>query len=435
MNVAVVGSGYVGLVAGACFAETGNTVTCADISEKKIAMLRRNEIPIYEPGLEEMVRRNQDEGRLRFTTDVAAAVRDAKVVFIAVGTPEGEDGSADLQYVLAVASTIGKNMTTSKIVVTKSTVPVGTAGKVRAAIAKETTTPFVVCSNPEFLKEGAAIDDFMKPDRVVIGVEDDAARETLRDLYSPFVRSGNPILFMDIASAEVTKYAANAMLATRISFMNQVAHFCELVGADVDLVRKGIGSDKRIGPGFLYPGPGYGGSCFPKDVKALIRTGTEVGLTFDLLDAVEAVNERQKRRMLEKLTAECGGQLRGKRIAVWGLAFKAETDDMRESPSIPLVEGALAAGAIVVVHDPKAHETAEHVFGQRVTYAADPWAAVQGADALCVVTEWLVYRNPDFDRLKGALKRPLIIDGRNLWEPARMAQLGFEYHGIGRRRA
>ena len=435
MKVAVIGSGYVGLVAGACFAETGNDVTCADISETKVAMLRKNEIPIYEPGLEDMVRRNQAEGRLTFTTDVGAAVASAKVVFIAVGTPEGEDGSADLKYVLAVATTIGKHMTTPKVVVTKSTVPVGTAAKVRAAIAKETTTPFVVCSNPEFLKEGAAIDDFMKPDRVVIGVDDDAARETLRELYSPFVRTGNPILFMDIASAEVTKYAANAMLATRISFMNQVAHFCELVGADVDLVRKGIGSDKRIGPGFLFPGPGYGGSCFPKDVKALIRTGTEVGLTFDLLDAVEAVNERQKRRMLEKLTAECGGQLRGKRIAVWGLAFKAETDDMRESPSIPLVEGALRAGATVVVHDPKAHETAEHVFGQRVTYATDPWNAAEGADALCIVTEWLVYRNPDFDRLRTALKRPLIIDGRNLWDPTRMAQLGFEYHGIGRRRA
>jgi UDPglucose 6-dehydrogenase len=435
VKVAVVGSGYVGLVAGACFAETGNDVACADISEKKIAMLRKNEIPIYEPGLEEMVRRNQAEGRLTFTTDVAAAVKAAKVVFIAVGTPEGEDGSADLQYVLAVATTIGKHMTADKIVVTKSTVPVGTAGKVRAAIAKETELPFTVCSNPEFLKEGAAIDDFMKPDRVVIGVEDAVAREVLRELYSPFVRSGNPILFMDIASAEVTKYAANAMLATRISFMNQVAHFCELVGADVDLVRKGIGTDRRIGPAFLFPGPGYGGSCFPKDVTALIRTGHEVGLRFDLLESVEAVNERQKRRLLEKLTAEFGGSLKGKRIAVWGLAFKAETDDMRESPSIPLVEGALAAGATVVVHDPKAHETAEHVFGQRVTYAADPWAAVQGADALCVVTEWLVYRNPDFDRLRTSLTRPLIIDGRNLWDPARMAQLGFEYHGIGRRRA
>ena len=435
MKVAVVGSGYVGLVAGACFAETGNEVACADISEAKIAMLRRNEIPIYEPGLEEMVRRNQSEGRLTFTTDVAAAVRSASVVFIAVGTPEGEDGSADLQYVLAVATTIGKNLTPGKVVVTKSTVPVGTAAKVRAVIAAESALPFAVCSNPEFLKEGAAIDDFMKPDRVVIGVEDDGAREQLRELYAPFVRNGNPILFMDIASAEVTKYAANAMLATRISFINQVAQFCELVGADIDLVRRGIGSDRRIGPAFLFPGPGYGGSCFPKDVKALIRTGREVGLSFDLLDAVEAVNARQKGRMLEKLTAELGGSLAGRRIAVWGLAFKAETDDMRESPSIPLVEGALAGGATVVVHDPKAHETAERVFGARVTYASDPWAAVEGADALCVVTEWLVYRNPDFERLKRTLRRPIIIDGRNLWDPARLTQLGFAYHGIGRRRA
>jgi UDPglucose 6-dehydrogenase len=314
-------------------------------------------------------------------------------------------------------------------------VPVGTAAKVRAAIAAETATPFVVASNPEFLKEGAAIDDFMKPDRVVIGVEDDDAREMLRELYAPFVRSGNPILFMDIASAEVTKYAANAMLATRISFMNQMAHFCELVGADVDLVRKGIGTDRRIGPAFLFPGPGYGGSCFPKDVKALIRTGRDVGLTFDVLDAVEVVNERQKRRMLDKLIAAFDGTLAGRRIAVWGLAFKAETDDMRESPSIPLVEGALAAGATVVAHDPKAHETAQHVFGDRIAYAPDPWAAVAGADALCIVTEWLVYRTPDFERLKGALRRPLVIDGRNLYDPARMARLGFEYHGIGRRRA
>jgi UDPglucose 6-dehydrogenase len=435
VRVTIVGSGYVGLVAGACFAETGNDVICADISAEKIAMLKRNEIPIYEPGLEAMVRQNQTEGRLTFTTDVGKAVEEAQVVFIAVGTPEGEDGSADLKHVLAVATTVGKHLAPGTVVATKSTVPVGTAVKVRAAIAAETTKPFAVCSNPEFLKEGAAIDDFMKPDRVVIGVDDDAARELLRELYSPFVRSGNPILFMDIASAEVTKYAANAMLATRISFMNQVAHFCELVGADVDLVRKGIGTDKRIGPSFLYPGPGYGGSCFPKDVKALIRTGTEVGLRFDVLESVEAVNERQKRRMLEKLLAEFGGDLKGKRIAVWGLAFKAETDDMRESPSIPLVEGALAAGATVVVHDPKAHETAEHVFGARVTYAPDPWSAVQGADALCVVTEWLLYRNPDFAKLKQTLRRPLIIDGRNLWDPTRMMQLGFTYHGIGRRQA
>ncbi|MFI5234514.1 MAG: UDP-glucose dehydrogenase family protein [Gemmatimonadales bacterium] len=434
-RIAVIGSGYVGLVAGACFAETGNDVACADIDGAKIARLAANDIPIYEPGLEELVRRNQAEGRLRFTTDVGTAVAAAEVVFIAVGTPPGEDGSADLKHVLAVARTIGRHMTGPKVVVTKSTVPVGTAGKVRAAIAAETSTPFTVCSNPEFLKEGAAIDDFMRPDRVVIGVEDDAARAVLSELYAPFVRSGNPVIFMDIASAEVTKYAANSMLATRISFINQVAEFCERVGADVDLVRKGIGSDKRIGPAFLYPGPGYGGSCFPKDVQALVRSGQDHGMRFDLLEAVEAVNARQKLRLLDKVKAALGAELAGRVVGVWGLAFKAETDDMRESPAIPLIEGLLAAGAVVQVHDPKASETAHAVFGARVTYAPEPYAAATGADALCLVTEWLVYRTPDFARLKRVLRRPLVIDGRNLFAPARMAALGFEYHGIGRRQA
>ncbi|HEV2290617.1 MAG TPA: UDP-glucose/GDP-mannose dehydrogenase family protein [Gemmatimonadales bacterium] len=433
-HVAVVGSGYVGLVAGACFAETGNDVVCADIDRGKIDRLVANDIPIYEPGLEELVRRNQAEGRLRFTSDVGGAVEAAQVVFIAVGTPPGEDGSADLKHVLAVARTIGRHMRAPKVVVTKSTVPVGTAAKVRAAIAAETTTPFAVCSNPEFLKEGAAIDDFMKPDRVIIGVEDADSRAVLTELYAPFVRSGNPILFMDIASAEVTKYAANAMLATRISFMNQVAEFCERVGADVDLVRKGIGSDRRIGPAFLFPGPGYGGSCFPKDVQALIRSGQEQGARFDLLEAVEAVNTRQKLRLLAKAAAALGS-LQGKTVGVWGLAFKAETDDMRESPAIPLIEGLLAAGAKVQAHDPKAHQTARAVFGDRIGFASDPYAAVQGADALCVVTEWLVYRTPDFERLKRAMRRPVVLDGRNLFDPARMAALGFEYHGMGRRRA
>lgn len=433
-RIAIIGSGYVGLVAGACFAETGNDVVCADIDRAKIARLQANDIPIYEPGLEELVRRNQAEGRLRFSTDVGSAVEAAQVVFIAVGTPPGEDGSADLKYVLAVATTIGRHMHSSKIVVTKSTVPVGTAAKVRAAVAAETKVPFAVCSNPEFLKEGAAIDDFMRPDRVVIGVDDEGARAVLAELYAPFVRSGNPILFMDIASAEVTKYAANSMLATRISFMNQVAAFCEAVGADVDLVRKGIGSDRRIGPAFLFPGPGYGGSCFPKDVQALIRSGVEHGAPFDLLEAVEAVNARQKLRLLAKTEAALGA-LRGKTVGVWGLAFKAETDDMRESPAIPLIEGLLAAGATVQAHDPKAHETAHAVFGERIIYAPDPYAAAAGADALCVVTEWLVYRTPDFDRLKGAMRRALLLDGRNLFDPARMAALGFEYHCIGRRGA
>ena len=433
MKVAVVGSGYVGLVTGACLAETGNDVICADIDARKVERLRQNDIPIYEPGLEEIVRRNQAEGRLSFTTDVGQAVEASKVVFIAVGTPPGEDGSADLQHVLAVARTVGRHLTDHKIVVTKSTVPVGTAEKVRAAIKAETKGAFSVCSNPEFLKEGAAIDDFMKPDRIVVGVDQDAAREIMAELYEPFVRTGNPVLFMDIPSAEVTKYAANAMLATRISFMNQIAMFCERVGADVNSVRKGIGTDRRIGPAFLFPGPGYGGSCFPKDVKALIKTGAEVGLHFEVLDAVERVNEKQKMVLLEKLRGAFGGQLAGRTVALWGLAFKAETDDMRESPSIPLVEGLLAAGARVQAHDPKAMETAREVFGDRVMYAADPYSAAHGADALAIVTEWLVYRNPDFDRVKSLLRQPLVVDGRNLYDPVRMRALGFTYHGIGRK--
>ena len=433
MHVAVVGSGYVGLVAGACLAETGNDVVCVDVDAAKIDRLKRNEIPIYEPGLEPMVERNQAEGRLAFTTDIAGAVKRSRVIFIAVGTPPGEDGSADLQHVLAVATAIGKHMDSPKVVVTKSTVPVGTATKVRAAIEAETKIPVSICSNPEFLKEGAAIDDFMKPDRVVIGVDSDVAREVMGELYAPFVRTGNPIVFMDIASAEVTKYAANAMLATRISFMNQVAEFCEKVGADVKMVRQGIGSDRRIGPAFLFPGPGYGGSCFPKDVKALVRSGTDVGTRFDLLEAVEAVNERQKLLLFKKVVRALGEKLGGKKVGVWGLAFKAETDDMRESPSIPLVRSLVGRGAVVRAHDPKAMESAHAVFGDTIVYVKDPYDAIEGADALIVVTEWLVYRNPDFERMKQSLRRPLVVDGRNLYEPARMAALGFEYHGIGRR--
>jgi UDPglucose 6-dehydrogenase len=435
MHVAVIGSGYVGLVAGACLAETGNDVTCVDVDAEKIARLQRNEIPIYEPGLEPMVQRNQEEGRLTFTTDIATAVRSARVILIAVGTPPGEDGSADLKHVLAVAREVGRHMNDFKIVVTKSTVPVGTAEKVRAAVRSQTTSRFAVCSNPEFLKEGAAIDDFMKPDRVVIGVDDDEAREVMAELYAPFTRQGgNRILFMDIASAEVTKYAANAMLATRISFMNQMALFCELVGADVNHVRLGIGSDQRIGRAFLYPGPGYGGSCFPKDVKALIRTSEDLGLSLDVLKAVEQVNECQKRVVLDKALRYLGQDLNGKIVGIWGLAFKAETDDMRESPAIPLIEGLLAAGARVQTHDPKATDTARMIFGDRVMYAADPYSAAHGADALALMTEWLVYRNPDFERVRRLLKRPLLIDGRNLYDPDRMAALGFEYHGIGRGR-
>jgi UDPglucose 6-dehydrogenase len=435
MHVAVIGSGYVGLVAGACLAETGNDVTCVDVDAEKIARLQRNEIPIYEPGLEPMVKRNQDEGRLTFTTDLGSAVRSSRVIFIAVGTPPGEDGSADLKHVLAVARAVGRNMNEPKIVVTKSTVPVGTAEKVRAAIRAETDIAFSVCSNPEFLKEGAAIEDFMKPDRVVIGVDNDEAKEVMAELYAPFTRQGgNRILFMDIASAEVTKYAANAMLATRISFMNQMALFCELVGADVNHVRLGIGSDQRIGRAFLYPGPGYGGSCFPKDVKALIRTSDDLGLSLDVLKAVEHVNECQKQIVLQKTLRYLGQDLAGKSIGIWGLAFKAETDDMRESPAIPVIEGLLEAGARVQTHDPKATDSARLIFGDRLMYAADPYSAAHGVDALLVLTEWLVYRNPDFDRVRKLVRRPLLIDGRNLYDPDRMAALGFEYHGIGRGR-
>jgi len=435
MHVAVIGSGYVGLVAGACLAETGNDVTCVDVDAEKIARLQRNEVPIYEPGLEPMVKRNQEEGRLTFTTDIGAAVRGSRVIFIAVGTPPGEDGSADLKHVLAVAREVGRHMNEPKVVVTKSTVPVGTAEKVRAAVKAETDIPFAVCSNPEFLKEGAAIEDFMKPDRVVVGVDNDEAREVMGELYAPFTRQGgNRVLFMDIASAEVTKYAANAMLATRISFMNQMALFCELVGADVNNVRLGIGSDQRIGRAFLYPGPGYGGSCFPKDVKALIRTSDDLGLSLDVLKAVEEVNECQKRVVLQKTLRYLGQDLNGKIVGLWGLAFKAETDDMRESPTIPLIEGLLAAGARVQTHDPKATDSARVIFGDRVMYAADPYSAAHGADALIVMTEWLVYRNPDFERVRKLVRRPLLIDGRNLYDPERMAGLGFEYHGIGRAR-
>ena len=435
MHVAVIGSGYVGLVAGACLAETGNDVTCVDVDAEKIARLQRNEIPIYEPGLEPMVKRNQDEGRLTFTTDLGSAVRSSRVILIAVGTPPGEDGSADLKHVLAVAHAVGRNMNDPKIVVTKSTVPVGTAEKVRAAIRAETDIFFSVCSNPEFLKEGAAIEDFMKPDRVVIGVDNDEAKEVMGELYAPFTRQGgNRILFMDIASAEVTKYAANAMLATRISFMNQMALFCELVGADVNHVRLGIGSDQRIGRAFLYPGPGYGGSCFPKDVKALIRTSEDLGLSLDVLKAVEQVNECQKQVVLQKTLRYLGQDLTGKSIGIWGLAFKAETDDMRESPAIPVIEGLLAAGARVQTHDPKATDSARLIFGDRLMYAADPYSAAHGVDALLVMTEWLVYRNPDFDRVRNLVRRPLLIDGRNLYDPDRMASLGFDYHGIGRGR-
>ncbi|HJQ65377.1 MAG TPA: UDP-glucose/GDP-mannose dehydrogenase family protein, partial [Gemmatimonadales bacterium] len=427
MKICVVGTGYVGLVVGACFAETGNDVLCADVDGRKIAGLKENRLPIYEPGLEPLVVRNQRDGRLEFTTDVAGSIEAADVILIAVGTPPDEDGSADLQHVLAVARTIGQHMNRPKVIATKSTVPVGTAELVRAEIAKHTKTEFHVCSNPEFLKEGAAVDDFMKPDRVIVGVDHPEARRVFEELYGPFVRTGNPLVFMDIPSAEMTKYAANAMLATRITFMNQIAELCEAVGADVQLVRKGIGSDHRIGSAFLFPGPGYGGSCFPKDVKALVKTADGKRVSLDVLKAVEAGNERQKRLLFEKLSRHFEGKLKGRTIAVWGLAFKAETDDVRESPALVLIEALLAAGATVRAHDPAAIETARHQLGDRVIYATSAYDALTGADALAIVTEWREYRNPDFARVKQSLSRPLIVDGRNLYEGSRLAELGFTY--------
>lgn len=433
MKVTVIGTGYVGLVVGACLAEAGNDVTCADVDAHKIDRLKHNKLPIYEPGLEPLVVYNQERGRLSFTTDVGSAVEAAEVVFIAVGTPPGEDGSADLKHVLQVATTIGDHMNFPKVIITKSTVPVGTAERVRETIARRTSQPFHVCSNPEFLKEGAAVDDFMKPDRVVIGVDSDEATRVLRELYAPFVRTGNPMLFMDITSAELTKYAANAMLATRISFMNQIAELCERVGADVTKVRRGIGSDSRIGPAFLFPGPGYGGSCFPKDVRALVKTGDEVGVSLDILKAVERVNAHQKRILAGKLLAAMDGKLDGSTVAVWGLAFKAQTDDMRESAAIDLIEELLESGARVRAHDPEAIEAAKRVFGDRIDYDEHMYEVLRDADALVIVTEWLEFRNPDFERMKTLLRRPLIIDGRNLYDVDRMSDLGFTYVSIGRR--
>jgi UDPglucose 6-dehydrogenase len=432
MRITVVGTGYVGLVVGACLAETGNDVRCADVDVAKIEGLKTNVLPIYEPGLDDLVERNQSQGRLSFTTDVPAAIAGAEVVFIAVGTPPDEDGSADLRHVLAVADLVGKHMTREVVVVTKSTVPVGTAAKVEAAVAGHARLAFHLCSNPEFLKEGAAVDDFLKPDRVVLGVATDHARSVMAELYAPFVRTGKPIIFMDIPSAEMTKYAANAMLATRISFMNEVANLCEVVGADVDMVRKGIGSDGRIGPSFLFPGPGYGGSCFPKDVKALLRTSVERGAQLSVLHAVEEANDRQKHLLFGKLRAVVGDELRGARVAVWGLAFKPQTDDMRESPALTLIDELLAAGATVVAHDPVAIPEAKRRLADRIAYAESNYDALTGAVALVVVTDWNEYRHPDFARIKGALTRPIVIDGRNLYDPARMAALGFTYRSIGR---
>jgi UDPglucose 6-dehydrogenase len=431
MRIAVVGTGYVGLVVGACLAENGNDVICVDKDLAKIEMLRAGRMPIYEPGLEEMVRRNHQEERLAFTNDLPGAVRDSDIVFIAVGTPQGEDGSADLQHVLGVAHEIGRAITKYTVVVDKSTVPVGTAARVRAAIEAETTQPFSVVSNPEFLKQGAAIDDFMKPDRVVIGCDDERSASLMKELYGPFTRTGAPIMMMDTASAELSKYAANSILATRISFMNEIANVCELVGADVDQVRRAIGSDRRIGNSFLFPGVGYGGSCFPKDVKALVRSSRDKGYEFRILEAVEAVNDSQKLRLVCKMQAHFG-ELKGRTIALWGLAFKPRTDDMREAPAISIANRLLELGAAVRAYDPEANGTAHRLFGDRIALCEKSYDAVTGADALAVVTEWNEFREPDFKRVKQLLKSPIVFDGRNIYSPEQMRALGFTYFSIGR---
>ncbi len=444
MNICVIGTGYVGLVAGTCFAESGNDVICVDIDAKKVERLNRGDVPIYEPGLEELIKRNMEDGRLRFTTDLYMAVRESLVCFIAVGTPPGEDGSADLKYVLGVAGNIGKAMDGYRVIVDKSTVPVGTAEKVKAAVRSELKArgidyDFDVVSNPEFLKEGAAIDDFMKPDRVVIGADNGKATEIMQELYSPFVRTNKPIIIMDVKSAEMTKYAANAMLATKISFINEIANLCEMVGADVSNVRRGIGSDSRIGFEFLFPGVGYGGSCFPKDVQAIIRTGSEYGYDLKILKAVEAVNYRQKEVLLERILKHFGRggvtpplQLAGKTIGIWGLSFKPRTDDMREAPSITIINKLLEAGAKVKAHDPEAMEEARKIFGDRIEYMRDNYEVLRDADALAVITEWNEFRRPNFQRMKGLMKSPVIFDGRNIYEPKEMKEYGFTYYGIGR---
>jgi UDPglucose 6-dehydrogenase len=433
MKIAVVGSGYVGLVLGACLAENGNTVACVDKDESKVTMLKAGKIPIYEPGLEEMVLRNQTEDRLSFTTDLRSSVQASAIVFIAVGTPQGEDGAADLQHVLAVAKAIGQAMEKYTVVVDKSTVPVGTAKRVRQTIAAETKQTFSVVSNPEFLKQGAAIEDFMKPDRVVIGVEegDERAAGLMKELYGPFTRTGAPILTMSTESAELCKYAANSILATRISFMNEIANVCELVGADVDHVRKAIGSDRRIGTSFLFPGVGYGGSCFPKDTQALLKSAEDKGYDFKILRAVEDVNDRQKERLVDKIEAYLPN-LKGRTIAVWGLAFKPRTDDMREAPAIPIIERLLARGVTVRAYDPAAAPVARGIFGDRITLCDKSYDALSGADALAVVTEWNEFREPDFAKMQSLMKAPVVFDGRNLYSPEQMRALGYTYFSIGR---
>lgn len=437
MQLAIVGTGYVGLVAGAGFADFGNDVACVDVSEAKIEMLKRGQVPIYEPGLEDLIARNVRDGRLRFSTDVAGAIRAAEVVFIAVGTPSAADGSADLSAVVSVAETIGKNLDGYKVVATKSTVPVGTADRIRKIISGVTSQPFGVASNPEFLKEGAAVNDFMKPDRVIIGSDDPRAREVLQHLYKPFVRITDRIHLMDPRSAELTKYASNCLLASRISFMNDLAVLAEKLGADIELVRKGVGADPRIGAKFLFPGPGFGGSCFPKDLSALLHTAGELGHDLEIIRATERINARQKHLLGKKILAHFGGDgeapLKGKTIAVWGLSFKPQTDDIRESPALTLIDDLLAAGATVQAHDPQAMPAVRAIYGSRVLMSDQMYGAAEGADALALVTEWHEYRRPDFNRIRRIMASPMLFDGRNIWEPDELRGMGFTYTGIGRK--
>lgn len=432
MKIAVVGTGYVGLVTGTCFAETGNHVTCVDIDQEKVEKLKGGTVTIYEPGLEPIFERNLRQGRLDFTTDLKEGIKDAKIIFLALPTPPGEDGSADLQYVLKVATDLGPILEDYAVVVDKSTVPVGTAEKVKAAIAPNCKVDFDVVSNPEFLREGVAVEDFMKPDRVVLGVESDRAKSVMQKLYEPFVRQGNPIIFMDVKSAELTKYAANSFLATKISFMNEIANLCELLGADVDMVRKGVGTDARIGKRFLFAGIGYGGSCFPKDVQALAKSAADVDYDFKILKSVMDVNEIQKQKLIPQLKAHFGADLKGKTIAVWGLAFKPYTDDIREAPSLENIKALVDLGVNVRTYDPEAMDNVKRLLGDKVYFAEDEYDAAKDADALMIMTEWPVFRTPEFDKLASALKNKLIFDGRNLYSLSQMEELGFKYVSIGR---
>jgi UDPglucose 6-dehydrogenase len=431
-KIAVIGTGYVGLVTGTCFAETGNQVICVDNNAAKVAKMRNGEIPIYEPHLDVLFERNIKANRLVFTTDLQEGIKDAEIIFLALPTPPGEDGSADLSYILGVAEELGKIITNYKVIVDKSTVPVGTAEKVRLAMAKNATVDFDVVSNPEFLREGFAVDDFMKPDRVVIGTSSERAKKTMDQLYKPFVRQGNPIIFMDEKSAELTKYAANSFLATKITFMNEIANFCELVGADVDKVRIGIGSDERIGKRFLFPGIGYGGSCFPKDVQALVKSGNEYNFSFEILKSVMTVNEEQKTVIIPKIKNFFRGDLKGKKIALWGLAFKPDTDDIREAPALYIIDALVDAGATITAFDPEAMPNVQGVIGDKITYASNEYEALENADALVVCTEWGIFRNPDFDKIANLLNDKVIFDGRNLFDLNEMNERGFYYSSIGR---